>query len=255
MGCVATGNGATGRSGTAGGIGASGGSGTASGSGTTAEELGETGHFAGPAATQRCERSHLLLLELSGRAVRVTDRREHEIGDGLRCLGRVCHINRRRADHQVHEFALAVDRGGDEATAGGTFHFGVRQFLLGIHELMLHLLRGGEQLLHVHLAALIQCGPTWLGQPCRAGPPAPGTQWPCSPAFGTLTCRFEPTASPAGQLPPRPGAAPWLAGAGCYGVAAAAAHGKLAVTGALGAIERPADTGLGRAKSQRPAFD
>src|ERR1700761_566071 len=30
-------------------------------------------------------------------------------------------------------------------------HLGVRQRLLGIHELFLHLLRRGEQLLHIHL--------------------------------------------------------------------------------------------------------
>ena len=52
---------------------------------------------------------------------------------------------------QVHQLALAVDRGLDQATARRPGHFGVRERLLGVHELFLHLLRRGEQLLHIHL--------------------------------------------------------------------------------------------------------
>src|SRR6185369_17561618 len=111
-----------------------------------AEELAEPRHLARTArAAERRERSHLLLLELSGRAAGITDRREYEIGDGLGRVGGVGHVDRRRADRQVHELALAVDGGGDEPATGGPFHLGVRQFLLGAHELLLHLLRGGEQ--------------------------------------------------------------------------------------------------------------
>jgi hypothetical protein len=72
---------------------------------------------------------------------------------------------------------------------------------------VLHLLRGGEQLLHIHLAALIQCGPHLVG----SADVAPGRRrralnYPDRLRSGTLSCRFEPTASPTGQLPRRPGA-------------------------------------------------
>ena len=36
---------------------------------------------------------------------------------------------------------------------GRALHLRVGKLLLGVHELFLHLLRGGEQLLHIQLAA------------------------------------------------------------------------------------------------------
>src|SRR5215831_2320878 len=179
--------------------------------GAAAEEVGKAGYLAGAAAAERRERAHLLLLELPGGPVGVADRREHEIGNGLRRLGRIRRVNGRGADRQIHKLALAVDRGGDEATACCAFHLGVRQFLLGIHELALHLLRGGEQLLHVHLAALIQCGPPRLGQPlsCRTGGGRP-TCPACLPARLLVVSSLRPrgarsasTPAPVGWARPR----------------------------------------------------
>ena len=71
----------------------------------------------------------------------------------------VVRVDRLRGDAEVHQLALAVDPGCHEAAACGSGHLGVGQFLLGIHELFLHLLRRGEQLLHVQLAVRVHFAP------------------------------------------------------------------------------------------------
>ena len=115
-------------------------------------EAAATGHARHAAALHgRGERPHLLLLQVLGRPVGVTDRGEHEVGDGPRGLLRVVGVHRGRLDAEIQQLALAVDGGLDQAAARRAGHLGVRQCLLGIHELFLHLLRRGEQLLHIHL--------------------------------------------------------------------------------------------------------
>ena len=58
----------------------------------------------------RGERPHLLLLQVLGRPVGVTDGGEHEVGDRPRGLLRVVGIHRGRRDAEVQQLALAVDR-------------------------------------------------------------------------------------------------------------------------------------------------
>ena len=137
--------------------------------GSATEELRKPGHLAHPA--ERGQRPHLLLLEVPGRPVRVTDGGQHQIGDRFGGLGRIGGVDRGCTDRQIHQFALAVDGRGHQPAARGPFHLGVCEFLLCAHELVLHLLRGGEQLLHVHLAAWFHCRlPLGCGQPRLAGP-------------------------------------------------------------------------------------
>jgi len=55
--------------------------------------------------------------------------------------------------------------------ARGSDTLGVGKFLLGIHELFLHLLSGGEQLLHIQLAVRVHFCPVGVVSVCgRVGP-------------------------------------------------------------------------------------
>ena len=74
-------------------------------------------------------------------------------------------IDGRRADRQVHQLTLPVDLGLDQAAARTSLDHGISEFLLRGHELILHLLRGRQQLLHVHLAAWVHCDLTRYRQP------------------------------------------------------------------------------------------
>src|SRR5712691_80207 len=63
------------------------------------------------------EGAHLLLLQLTGRAVGVADRGEHEVSNGLRGLLRVGGVDGGGRDGELHQLALPVDDGLHEAAA------------------------------------------------------------------------------------------------------------------------------------------
>ena len=71
-------------------------------------------------------------------------------------------LDQRRADGQVNQVALAVDLGCDQPAARAALYHRVRQLLLRVHELILHLLCRSQQLLHIDLAARIHCALTHI---------------------------------------------------------------------------------------------
>ena len=129
---------------------------------TDARDVGQAGHVARAAErpdTGR-ERPHLLLLQLARGAVGVPDCREDQVGNGLGRFGGVRGVNGGRADGQVHQVTLPVDLGLHQPASRAALDHRLGEFLLSVHELVLHLLRCREQLLHIDLAARIHCALT-----------------------------------------------------------------------------------------------
>ena len=72
-------------------------------------------------------------------------------------------------DGDIQQLALAADDGLDQAAAGRALDRRVGQFLLCAHELVLHLRRSCEQLLHVQLSAWLHDAPKPYWHPRFAG--------------------------------------------------------------------------------------
>ena len=58
-----------------------------------------------------------------------------------------------RVDRDAHHLATALHGDLDQATAGLAVHLGVGELLLGLHQLLLHLLRLREECRHIGLAS------------------------------------------------------------------------------------------------------
>src|SRR5260370_32795436 len=77
------------------------------------------------AADTRGERPHLLLLQVADGAVGITNRGEHQVGQGLRRLLRIIRIDRPAGDPEGHQLALPVDDRRDQPAACGSLDLSV----------------------------------------------------------------------------------------------------------------------------------
>ena len=100
-------------------------------------------------------------------------------------------------DRQVHQVTLPVDLGLHQPATRAALDHRVGEFLLSVHELVLHLLRCREQLLHIDLAARIHCALTRYRQPAssRAATGTPAAPARSGPPDGPVG--FEPKACAA----------------------------------------------------------
>ena len=101
------------------------------------------------------ERAHLLLLQIADSPGRIPYRSEHEVSERFRGLRRIRGIYRLRTDGEINQVTLAIHGGGDKPAARGPLNLGICELLLGAHQLLLHLLRFSQQLLHVQLATRV----------------------------------------------------------------------------------------------------
>ena len=145
-------------------------------------------------------------LQVGRGPVGVAHRGQHQVGDRLRGLVRVGGRRSQlglmvRSTRSPWPLTLACD----QPAARAALDYRVGQFLLRVHELVLHLLRRSEQLLHIDLAARIHCALTLICTVashrraatetlccarCAAGRPlCQRLVW-----VARRACRFEPTA-------------------------------------------------------------
>src|SRR5690606_20348154 len=107
------------------------------------------------AAEPARDRAELLLLELLRVARRVPHSRDDQVGQRLDVVG----VHDLGVDVELLELELTAHRGGDHATARGAGDLGLRDLLLRLEHLLLHLLGLLQDLLHVgHSAAGLHHG-------------------------------------------------------------------------------------------------
>ena len=105
------------------------------------------------AAEAAGQRAHRLRLNGFQSAVRVAAGGEDQVGERGRGLRGIARIDRLLGDGHVDQLALTADRDLDQPAARAALDLRLGQPLLRVHELALHLRRGGEELLHVQLPA------------------------------------------------------------------------------------------------------
>src|SRR5699024_3644205 len=106
-----------------------------------------TGHAATESFGQR---AHLLFLDAFDLGLCVTNRREHQVGEGLCGFLTVTGVDGLGVDGDVLDLSTAAQLDLDQATTGAALDLRVVECLLCFDELLLHLLGLLEQGLHVH---------------------------------------------------------------------------------------------------------